>query len=222
LIHFRLPENNFYKALLGLATVILTFVYAWLGAKLMAPAAAFPPSMIAGVKWVAQGQISRPEKSPSFQWLEHQRMSGELRKLASPLELIGGLKQPLQLIINTDAPQTLRVDESTLEIGLDLAKVQGPLSKAVLKAWLMQKAGTAVSGSLLRTEVVTDALLAILRGRNLGDGGFLFFDPRSSVPKLHEPRNWLNYAGSLEDVCQSQWSIAELRTLCESHKDGAG
>jgi hypothetical protein len=219
---FRLPENNFYKALLWLATVILTFVYAWLGAKLMAPSSPFPVALIADIVWVAQGQTALPEKTPSFQWLEYQRICAELQKLASPIELIGGLKRPVHLLINSDAPEILRVDDSAIEIGIDLAEVQGQISKAVLKAWVLQNANTAISGSLLRTEVTTDALLAILRGRSLSDGGFLFFDPRNSLPTLNEPANWLAYAGSVEDVCQSRWSIPELKTLCEAHKEGVG
>lgn len=212
-----LPENNFYRALLFVATVILTITYAWLGARLMAPRSSFPTALVSSVQWVSRGVSASPESSPTFDWLAYDRMRTEAKSLAPSVQMIGGLQKPVRLIINHDEPNTLRISDGSIEIGFELASAKGQISKAFLKTWLVQNADVSVSGSLLRMEVVTDALLAMM------SGGLSLASPTQTdgSATLGRPSNWLAYAGSMEDVCASTWIIPELQSLCRSRSAGA-
>ena len=215
---FTLPENNFYRVLLFTATVFLTVVYAWMGSTMMAPAPSFPPSFISTVTWLSGTKSTSPESAPSFNWLEYERMAHEVRDFAASMEAVGDLKKPMKLIINLDEPRILRIDEGNIEIGFDLAKAHGQLSKALAKSWIFQNTNVAISSSLLRTEAVSDALVLLLdRTQSLENA-----DRKTLQIERSGPQNWITYAGSIEDICVSPWALAELQALCKTRSDGEG
>ena len=59
------------------------------------------------------------------------------------------------LLVNADEPNVYKISEKRIEISENIAKLQGQVMRAFVKAWLLQRAKPEINDSLLRTSVVS-------------------------------------------------------------------
>jgi hypothetical protein len=214
---FNLEENSPHRRILLFFTVIVVVGYAWVGSRAMQAKVVFPRSIVARAKLVQGNHEVRIFDAARSGRLEVMRAAYELGSLASVIGMIGGMERPIELIINADEPLRYQVDGSVVEVGSAVLSGRGQLSKAILKAWLQQRASDQIVGSLLRLEVASDLLLALLNGR---------YDLESVETgerlSLDLPANWLASVASTQGYCASPWRSLELNNLCLALKRQSG
>lgn len=212
----RFFENKTYRQLLFGATLVAVVAYAWMGSKVMAPRVSLPSS-IGSVVVHEKGEGKSLEdgfKDHAFLLI---RGTKEMDRFESAIRLIGGLATPVDLLVNFDEPHRYLVTENRVEIGFKLLEADGQLAKALTKAWLFQKARADLTGSLLRLEVVSDLLWAMLNG-SLG----LELPGRAETIKFPKAAPWLLFATPLKAHCESVWRSMELQSLCAFGEAGEG
>lgn len=208
-----LPENRIFKALVTGSTVAVLICYAWLTAHLLEPTFATPADLVSDTFLRgSDGRLSLFEDRFHSFPLEASRVDRELSDLEPLINWLGALKRPVELLIDERIPSRLLVTDARIEIGRDVLLARGQLSKSILKAWILQNASSQIVSSHLRTEVASDALLAMLKGE-------LYLEvPGQSSPLAFEvsDRAWWTYADSYRGVCESAWKSLELASLCEN------
>lgn len=205
----ELPEKQPNQNLLLAATVLVVVGYAWIASKVLEPKLLAPPTLVSETELI--------ENSKTISWAEARdrhyfllsRVTKDLARSQEVLDLLGGLPEPVQFTVHADEPNRYLVTDSEIELGHSVLQSRGQLTKALIKAWLLQRAATGVSGSLLRLEVVSDLLLAMTRG------GFEVQVPgHASALKFDAVSSWLTSAASFEVICRSPWRSLELLPLC--------
>ena len=198
------------KQILGrFAFACLMVVYALLVSIAFEPKLSVPASVIEGIAWIERGEVKTLPAMRGEHFLEVSKVIDELDKLEGEMRVLGGLPHPVILIINGDDPLRYHIGEGQIELGMKIAESQGQLIKAVIKAWLLQVAPPEISSSLLRRDVVSDSLLAMIRG------DFAVEVPGAETPLLlREPLPWTRVATSFDGMCGSPWRNLELPQLC--------
>ena len=184
--------------------VCVVIGYAWIGSVLLEPRLIAPRSVFTEIRW---------SERPGF--LETEALKRSLLRLESRLGVIGGMKEPVSLTISRAQPFLYKVTESRLELGIDVIAANGQLLKALLKSWLLQRAengvagSTVATGSLLRLEVASDVLAAMLTGKM----DIVVPGAAKSALAFGPVGNWLKYPQSFVKSCQSSWRSLELSSL---------
>ena len=207
-----LPGNRILRTLVIVSTVAVVICYAWLSAHLLEPQFTTPA-------YVSDTFVRSPDshlflfEEKFREWpLETARIESELAGLSPLLSWLGPLNRPIELLLDEKQVDRLLVTDSRIEIGRSVLFARGQLTKAILKAWILQHASLAIASSHLRLEVASDVLLGMLAGEfSLEIPGFekpLMFDATDKA--------WWTYADSYKGVCASAWTSLELAPLCEN------
>ena len=198
------------KQILGrFAFAGLMVVYALLVSIAFEPKLSVPASVIEGIAWVERGEVKSLPEMRGEHFLEVSKVIDELDKLEGEMRVLGGLPHPVILIINGDDPLRYQIGEGQIELGMKIAESKGQLLRAVIKAWLLQVAQPEVSSSHLRRDVISDSLLAMIRGN------FVVEVPGEGLPlMLREPLPWTRVAASFDSMCGSPWRNLEMPKLC--------
>ncbi len=208
----RLPANRIFRSLVIVSTVAVVICYAWLAAHLMEPQFTTPA-------YISDAFVRTPDSHTFMleerfrQWpTETARIESELSGLEPLLAWLGPLNHPIELLLDEKQAARLLVTDSRIEIGRSVLGARGQLTKAVLKAWILQHASLAIASSHLRLEVASDVLLGMLAGQ------FSLEAPGFEKPMTFDSTNraWWTYADSYKGVCASAWTSLELAPLCES------
>jgi hypothetical protein len=191
------------------AALVGVLVYAWMTSWVLEPRLTLPPSVFANSAWKVDGKavdfIAIQSRFPQ----ESEAIAAALSTIENGISALGALPQPLTLVINFDEPFRYFASDVRLELGSKVAMTEGQLEKAVIKAWLRQRAAGTITSSLLRMDVVSDLLLAMLSGKmDLALPG----EDRHLEPG--EIGNWLGFAMAFSASCDAPWRALELRDLC--------
>ena len=203
MIH-RLLENKFYHLGFMVLTIVGVFTYVWIGMKLTAPKIVLPRS-VSSFHLLSHGQYLPASRSFESQPFLTNEIIRSLVAFDSSIRLIGGLRHQVTVIVNLDDPARYLVTESRVELGKQWAESPGQIEKALTKSWVFQFARTDISSSLLRTEVASDLLWAMLNG-----------GMKSQELQFPEVTHWLLNASSFASHCDSKWLSPELSGLCLS------
>ena len=191
------------------AALVGVLVYAWMTSWVLEPRLTLPPTVFANSAWKFDGRAVDFVAIRSQFPKEAEAIATALSGIENGISALGGLPLPLTLVVNFDEPYRYLVGDVRLELGSKVAMSDGQLEKAVIKAWLHQRADKSVTSSLLRMDVVSDLLLAMLTGKMSlaipGDEGL--FEPV-------EIGNWLGFATAFSASCEAPWRAMELRDLC--------
>ncbi len=206
---FALPENRIIRSALLACTVAITLGYAWLFAHVLEPSISLERSWLEGVAAVEGNTVIGWSDVYRRHSDEAGSVARQVKELDSALNMLGGLAQPVGILINFDQPDRLLVTDNRIEIGSNGLQSDGLVDKAVIKSWLLQNAGSGITSSHLRTEVVSDVISSLI----FGDVGQV--DPSTKNPLMfRRPVNWLSYMSSFKAVCGSAWKSLELEPLC--------
>jgi hypothetical protein len=208
----RLPANRILRALVIVSTVAVVICYAWLAAHLMEPQFTTPAYISETIVRAPDSHYFLFEKK-FRQWpIESARIELELAELEPLLTWLGPLNHPIELLLDEKQSDRLLVTDSRIEIGRVVLLARGQLTKAVLKAWILQHASLAIASSQLRLEVASDVLMGMLAGQ------FSLEVPGFDKPLMFETTDkaWWTYADSYKGVCASAWTSLELEPLCEN------
>jgi hypothetical protein len=191
------------------AALVGALAYAWMTSWVLEPRLTLPSSVFANSAWKVDGKavdfIAIQSRFPQ----ESEAIATALSTVENGISALGGISQPLTLVVNFDEPFRYLVGDVRLELGSKVAMTEGQLEKAVIKAWLHQRADGSVTSSLLRMDVVSDLLLAMLSGKmDLALPG----EDRHLVSG--EIGNWLGFASAFSASCEAPWRAMELRDLC--------
>ncbi len=188
--------------LLRIGSVILLVAYAWIMAKALEPRFPLPASLVAGAGWIEGGELKTWRQVKAHRFQEVARLASAIERSESAIRALGGLKTPVPLIINVDQPERYSITDQQIEIGTGIfAGVDGQIEKAFVKVWLYQKGPASVVSSLMRLEVVSDALVAMLTSQ------------RSALP-IQAVKHWIHSASSYQVLCQKPWKSRELQGFC--------
>ncbi len=208
-----LPENRIFRLLLISSTIAVLLCYAWLTAHLLEPGFTVPGSIVSDAfVRTADSKLFLFEELFRSYPIEATRIDDELTELEPLINWLNPLKRTIELVVDEKVSDRILVTDTRIEIGRDILLSRGQLSKAVLKAWILQNASLEITSSHLRTEVASDVLLAMLKG-----------DFELEVPGEQEAltfesneKPWWTYADSYSGVCKSPWRSLELSALCEN------
>jgi hypothetical protein len=198
----RVLDNRFYNFLFLAITLFSTLAYVWMGSRMTAQRLTLPGSVsilkVAEKNHEISFEVAMREHALFLTGILH-----ELSTFHNSISLIGGLAHPVEVVVNFEEPDRYLVTETRVELGQKWLEQGGQLQKALTKSWVLQMARADVSGSLLRTEVASDLLWAMLSGN---------FD----LEKLDLPQvsHWMLFASSFATNCKSAWSSLELNALC--------
>lgn len=209
-----LPENRILRHSMLVATIALVWAYAWLGARILEPRFELPSEIVAAAAWVEGDDVRILSEMRSSRWREIARIERETSIALDALRWVGGETlslEPVELVVRADDVERLVVTDSRIEIGSDVLLAKGQLTKAFLKAYLLQKGSIDLVSSHLRLDVVSDVLLAISTG-GLG----LEVPGRPVVLKYEAIRPWWSYARTYRGVCESDWRSVELSPICRA------
>ncbi len=208
----ELPKNRILKGLVYATTVAVVLCYAWLTARLMEPSFKSPPSVAVSVFARTANAIEFFEDIARDHVVETARLTDELEWAQSKFQLLGALRPPLRVVVNLDKTNRLIVTADRIEIGTAVLKAKGQLKKAIVKAWLLQRVSPDLSSSLLRLEVASDFLLAVL------DGGLSLEAPGQTdvLDYTAEVSPWWSFADNYKGLCKSPWRSLEVSSLCET------
>jgi hypothetical protein len=185
--------------------------YAWLISRVLEPRLTTPKFLSAAV-WVENDRAIPIRNFSSLgpsNFLEWQRISREMKSLEADLAILGRFSSPVELVLNADHPSRYLVNSSRVELGIQVAASRNQVIKALIKSWLHQQTEGG-KYSQLRTEVISDVLLAMIRGRfSLGVPG-----SEGNLEYGIGTDNWLEAAASYEGSCGSTWMPLELRDFC--------
>jgi hypothetical protein len=205
-----LPENRILRWLVVTSTIAVVICYSWLAAHLLEPQFTTPAYISDTYVRAVDSKISLFEDKFREYPQESARISSELGSLEPLLNWLGPLDRPVEILVDEKQPDQLLVTDSHIEIGHRVLLARGQLTKAMLKAWILQHASLAITSSHLRLEAASDVLMAML------SGGLSL-----EVPGFQEPitfdstdRAWWTYADSYIGVCTSPWKSLELTSLC--------
>lgn len=209
-----LPANRLFKALLIVSTVAVVICYAWLTARLLEPSFTTPPFVDQAFVRTPHSRVFLFEEKAREYPRETERIKAELSGLYPLLTWLGPMR-PINVLIDAKDDSRLLVTDTHIEMGREIVLARGQLSKAILKAWLLQHADVAITSSQLRVEVASDVLLAMLKGSLALEvpvsGEVLSFD--------EAVKDWYSYADSYAGVCESPWRSIELQPLCAKAGD---
>jgi hypothetical protein len=185
--------------------------YAWLVARVLEPRLAMPRFLSAAV-WVENDKATPLRNFSSLgpsNFLEWQRISREMKSLEADLAVLGPFASPVELVVNADYPSRYLVNSGRVELGIRIAAARNQVLKALIKSWLHQQTEGG-RYSQLRMEVISDVLVAMIRGRfslEVPDqDGILEYGTGTA--------NWLEAAASYEGSCGSPWMPLELEGFC--------
>jgi hypothetical protein len=191
-------------------TIVVVIAYAWLIARGLEPDLKPPSSVVSEVVWLTKGHVTEATLNEIRHSEPAKILGREIYWMQSALDLIGPFRESPLLAIHLDSNDHYRVSDGKVELGLNLAKVQGQVLKALLKSWLYQRASTRVTSSLLRMEVVSDFLSALIRGQPWLENAFA-----GAVDEVPPTGNWLTFVSSYDSVRKGRfanaWISAELQ-----------
>lgn len=203
------------RALLAVS-IFLVMAYAWLAAQLLEPHREPPAAAVARVSWLVKGE-EKPWDEFQARHLNPLAVESVWRSfenVARSLPLIGSFAHAPRLVIDTDHEGRYVIGDDKVVISQNIALADGQLVKALLKVWLLQRAAPGLTASLLRFEVLSDVLAAMVTDN-------LRFELPGYARSVRIPRvrNWLVFAKSYVDQCSSPWRSFELQGACgESHE----
>lgn len=210
---FTLGTKTRRQLLLVLA-IVTTLAYAWLFSHLLEPTTALPGDFVSEVVWrtVDGSEISLSQAA-------HENRPGASRlitrtqSLGRSLNELRPLPSPIRIAINERDSTRLFVASQNIEIGVDLLRDDFLLSRALVKAWLLQTvSGTLIDGysGFLAMEVLSDSFTHLLTGYWRADVA------ADEKPGANSSVNWLRFASSNNHLCESKWMSEELRPLCSA------
>ena len=210
-----LPKSRLLRTLLLWTTVSAALCYSWLGVRALEPTFQLPPALIHSAIWIDQHSVLTLEDARESHWRE----AAQALKETEFLELaLSGVQGPeansigrVDLVVRGDDRGRLLITDSRIEIGSDVLRASGQLSKAILSSFLLRHASPDIAGSHFRITVASDALLAMLSG-GLG----LHVPGEDQALEFPKLKPWWSTASSYRDVCASPWRSLELRTLCQA------
>ena len=196
-------------------SVVVLLCYAWLAASSLERKFEAPKSVAGELSWLVKGELRDWSEVQSFKADSSERIRAALVDFARVLPVIGGFRQAPEILIDSDHDERYTIVDERLQISESIAAADGQLFKALVKVWLLQRAGPEYTASLLRIEVVSDMLTAMLtRTDSLdlpGDRGTL------EIPGA--VNSWLGFAKSYDSSCASPWKSLELRGVCGSSQE---
>lgn len=206
-----LPDNRILRSLVIVSTIAVVICYAWLSAHLMEPQFSTPAYVKETFVRTSDSRLFLFDEKFREWPREAARMESELAALVPLMAWLGPLNQPLEILLDEKQGDRLLVTESRIEIGRTVLLARGQLTKAVLKSWILQHASIAIASSVLRLEVASDVLFAILNGEfSLEVPGHL-----ASLAFDASDKAWWTFADSYRGVCASPWTSLELAPLCK-------
>ena len=198
----RILENKFYSLILLWITIGALMLYAYMGSRSITPELTLPAS-VTSIKGVSGRKPISFDSLLTTNGLETLKTLRALRSFDSAILLVGGFKTAVEFVINRDDRNRYLVTDNRIELGSRWLEQSGQVQKALTKAWIFQLARTDITSSLLRTEVASDLLWAMLNGDLAIDG-----------LQFPEVQNWMLFAQSFGSHCQSSWISPELSGLC--------
>jgi hypothetical protein len=209
-----LPANRLFRALLIASTIAVVICYAWLSARLLEPSFTTPPFVNQTFVRTPRSHVFLFEEKAREYPREAERIKAELSGLYPLLHWLGPMRS-ISVLIDVKDDSRLLVTDTHIEMGREIVLARGQLSKAILKAWLLQHVSAEIASSQLRVEVASDVLLAMLKGSLALEapvsGERLSFDETA--------KNWYSYADSYAGVCAGPWRSIELQPLCAKAND---
>lgn len=192
-------------------SVIVLIGYGWLASVAFEPRFTPSPAVTNGVAWIEHGAIRGWSEIQAHRSLSLAAIAGVLREMEPEVLLLGGFaEESPSIVIDTDSNTHYGVSDTHLEISESIATSPGQLRKALLKSWVLQNGSPAMKSSLLRIEVLSDVLGAMVSA----DPSFSSIDGHHvEFPRI---RNWLWFAGSLNSLCGSPWASLDLQGKCGS------
>lgn len=205
-------ESGTTKRWILIATIFVVIGYSWLASRLSEPKLVFPDAVHNAV-WVEGKQMRSLRGLSQFgpsQFREWARVFSQAKRLSHELSLLGPFDQRVDLLIDVDDRMAYSVSDRRIEIGLDIAASDGQILKALIKAWLFQKAAPAIQASQLRMEVASDVAVGMIRGR------FHLGTPKGEALQLPAVENWLQHVRSFANSCDELWLPFEIGNFCGS------
>ncbi len=191
-------------------TIVVVIAYAWLIARGLEPKLIPPVEVVEQVVWLKEGKVVEGTLTEVRHSAPARILRRELFWMQRALDLIGPFREAPTLAIHLDDNDFYRITDERIELGLNIATTEGQVFKTLLKAWLYQHASTRVIGSLLRVEVVSDFLSAVVRGQPR------FSNPFSGrVDEIPRVDSWPSFASSYDSARKGKfanaWISAELQ-----------
>lgn len=202
-------KNSYQMILLFVASIVVVVGYAWLASRALEPKVRLPSDVISEAAYLDGSEIKNWSNAIKTNPLLFTRLNSEIGELHRFFEVIGRLQVPIELIIVGNDPLRYRVTDERVELGLAVVEKEGQLAKALLKAWILQSMHEDIGNSLLRTEVVSDVLLALWRGH-------LELESPVRNEKLVFPmrESWPSFLKSFAQMCDSAWRPLEIVKAC--------
>lgn len=211
LIRTEHEESQVTDVWLTAIMVVVVIAYGWMASVALEPKLRIPNEAVSYLGWIESSKLKDWREVQKPRSLQFARITRELRKIENDLDLLGGFQEAPALFIVIDDPNRYVVADTRIEISESIAMAEGQLRKAFIKSWLlqMQPKDAIAAQSLLRLEVVSDALAAMLSSKSL------FENPANDEAfEIPSPKPWIQFAGSLSALCGSAWTSLDLQGRC--------
>jgi hypothetical protein len=191
-------------------SIIVVLCYTWLAANTLEPKFEAPKNVASELVWLSGGQAREWREVQAYKQQSSERINVALGELSRVIPVIGGFRLAPEIVIDADHQDRYTIGDERILLSENIAAADGQLVKALLKVWLLQRAGPEYTASLLRIEVVSDLLTGMLFHTDSfglpGDRGAVSFPPT--------PEGWIGFAKSYEAACESPWKSLELQGPC--------
>lgn len=140
-------------------------------------------------------------------------LSYRIQQIERILDSIEPFSRKVQVIILSDRPYLLRIQDHHVYIGEKLLEAPGHLEKALAKIWYRERNSSLFAQQDLLEEVVTDFLVY------LQDGDLDIGDPDTRIKTALHRLKWPYVIKSVSGYCDSPWKKSEHYALCKSQQE---
>ncbi len=210
-------ERPFLRRLLLVSTIVWLVCGVGLLTELLMAPEPMPMELIRRVDFVTStGRIVAWDEAPPTLRFYQDRLWREVVGLTTFFRTVGQDPRPVNLQINLQHPERYFIGPENIEMGFEVARNEGQVRHALLKAWLLQAGQTRLSDSILRQEVLADVLSGLAEGefrlrapwthtllRYVENGEVLFF----------------KQIATFRSVCSSNWRPISLGSFCHISKN---
>jgi hypothetical protein len=202
----RIMRRRFFLFL----TVAALLLNAWFFAELCEPSLQPPSQVAVGFGWLKDGRLFEGRHPPFYRAWSAANLRSEVAALVSGLQLVGPFSRPPLLVLDLGDSGSKIADDQALIFSEDGLTQSGQLTKAFMRRWVQQRWShddQGIANSLLRREVLSDALTAILRNDKQ-------VVPGANLAEPDELKSWSDWIFSHRDFCRSPWMSLEIHVAC--------